>query len=75
MIATAANEDYRAVHDRMPVIIPASAYARWLDPSTPLAEVTALLRPYPAGEMEGYAVGPAVSKVANDGPECVEPAA
>jgi len=75
LITTAPNDVVRAVHDRMPVIVPAPEYARWLDPSTPLDQVTALLRPYPAGEMEGFAVGPAVGKVANDGPECLAPAA
>ena len=35
------------IHDRMPVILPASAWDRWLDPE--LDDVEALAGPAPAG--------------------------
>jgi putative SOS response-associated peptidase YedK len=32
-----------------------------------------LLQPYPANEMEGYAVSSLVNSVKNDSPACIEP--
>jgi putative SOS response-associated peptidase YedK len=73
ILTTDANEIARPIHDRMPVILGREARMLWLDadiedPSA-LKEV---LRPYPAQEMVVYRVNPAVNKVANDGPECIE---
>ena len=65
----------RPVHDRMPVILRPGDYDPWLDPATPPDQLRGLLRPYPADGMEALKVGQAVNKVANDGPECVAPAA
>jgi len=49
-------------------------YDRWLDPSTPAAELLSMLTPLPADLLEAVRVGPAVNKMANDGPECLVPA-
>jgi putative SOS response-associated peptidase YedK len=75
ILTTGPNDVVRPVHDRMPLILPRSGYARWLSHDSTVAELLALLTPYPAGEMEGYRVGPAVSNAGYDGPECVEPVA
>lgn len=64
-----------AVHDRMPVILDPGDYDRWLDPSAPIGELRALLRPFPAELMEAYEVSRAVNSVKNDTQECVEPLA
>jgi putative SOS response-associated peptidase YedK len=50
LITTSANETVGTIHDRMPVILHREAGKRWLDPKTPLADVTALLVPY-TGEL------------------------
>lgn len=73
LITTEANERVQAVHDRMPVILPAIAYDAWLDPSaTRPLELTHLLRPYPAGELVAHAVGARVNSPYNDDPTCIE---
>jgi putative SOS response-associated peptidase YedK len=41
----------------------------------PSAGVAALLRPYPPDRLAAGRVGPAVNRVANDGPECLTPTA
>ena len=73
IITTDANELSNPIHNRMPVILPLAACTPWLDPSiedpAPLAE---LLKPYPAGEMECYAVNPMVGNPRNNSPACVE---
>jgi len=67
ILTTAANDLVRPIHDRMPVIVAAADYARWLDPAVQQAEAVApLLRPYPAEEMEAYAVSPRVNSPAKD---------
>ena len=71
----AANELVGPIHERMPLILPPEAYARWLSHDTPVAQLQTLLKLYPAQGMQGVSVGPAVNKVTNDGPECIAPAA
>lgn len=68
-----ANGLMAAVHERCPVIVAPEHYGTWLDPAAEPAELAALLRP-PADELlEMVRIGPAVNKVANDGPEVQEP--
>jgi putative SOS response-associated peptidase YedK len=70
IITTSPNELMAPIHNRMPVILPREAYARWLDP-TPLfpVDLNSLLVPYPAGEMIAYPVSTLVNSPANDRPE------
>jgi putative SOS response-associated peptidase YedK len=46
IITTAANAQLTPIHGRMPVIVPESRYAAWLDPAQ---DVTGLLESYPGG--------------------------
>ena len=46
IITTDANETLEPIHHRMPVILHAEDYDRWLDPSSPADELHSLLRPY-----------------------------
>ena len=62
-----------AVHDRMPVILNPEDYDSWLDTNTPVDELRALLRPYPAERMQAQAVSRAVNSVKNDNEECIQP--
>jgi putative SOS response-associated peptidase YedK len=74
IVTTTANELLKPIHDRMPVILPASAEARWLDPQqTDLAKLRDLLQPYPPEEMECYPVSRLVNSPAHDTPECIVP--
>ncbi len=74
IITTEANERLASLHHRMPVILPESAYERWLDPSERQpAELDDLIAPYPAEEMDAYPVSTVVNSPANDVPECVAP--
>jgi putative SOS response-associated peptidase YedK len=75
LITVPANETVRPVHDRMPAILTPDRFDAWLDPATPTPDLLALQTPLPADLLEAVRVGPAVNRVANDGPECLVPAA
>jgi putative SOS response-associated peptidase YedK len=76
IITTRPNELMEPIHDRMPAIVPVEQQKLWLssgelDP----ADVGAALGPYPAQEMEVYAVSRLVNNPRNERAECVERAA
>ncbi len=75
IITTEANEKLRPLHHRMPVILPAEAYASWLDAHAPANDAAALLRPFPAEPMAFYRVSTRLNAVRNDDPACIEPLA
>ena len=73
IITTAANETVQPVHDRMPVILPSSAWEQWLDPAVNSAQqVLPLLKPY-AAAMKTNAVSAIVNSPTRDSPECIQP--
>jgi putative SOS response-associated peptidase YedK len=62
LMTTQPNELAAKVHDRMPVMLHARDVSRWLDPETTEPDqVTDLLGPYPADEMESRPVSKRVS--------------
>ena len=67
------NEKMARLHDRMPVILPASAWATWLDPGSSPAELAALLVPAPLEVIEFHPVSTEVNNVRNKGPQLTEP--
>jgi putative SOS response-associated peptidase YedK len=72
-MTTEPNDLTRTVHDRMPVILARDDEAGWLDPANhDPAKLQAMLRSYPASEMEGVNVNPALNKPSFEGPECLE---
>ena len=74
IITTEPNEVVAPIHDRMPLILPESAYELWLDPAVKdPKKLRSLLVPYPADEMEAYPVGLLVNSPANDVARCIEP--
>jgi putative SOS response-associated peptidase YedK len=73
IITCPPNELVEPVHDRMPVILAPEDYARWLDPAQ--ADGRTLLKPYPAAELEAFAVSPRVNSPQHDDPECIAPLA
>lgn len=74
IITTEANELMAPIHQRMPVILKPDECKQWLDPNTnDGAALKALLKPYPADEMEAYPVSSSVNSPANNRPDCVLP--
>jgi putative SOS response-associated peptidase YedK len=75
IVTTEPNELMATIHNRMPVIVPRELEALWLAPETRgPEELGPVLQPYPAGEMEAYAVSRLVNAPTNDRPECIAPA-
>ncbi|MEW5724788.1 MAG: SOS response-associated peptidase [Thermodesulfobacteriota bacterium] len=74
ILTTTANELVQKIHDRMPVILDSEDYASWLEGEEEnLEKKLALLRPYPAGEMESWPVSSYVNNIRHEGPHCLEP--
>ncbi|MFC1638751.1 SOS response-associated peptidase [Patescibacteria group bacterium] len=67
------NEKMKPVHDRMPVILDPERLDAWLAPDTPLKEVEAALKVFPAGRMDSHRVSTQVNSPANDSPDVVAP--
>ena len=73
IITTRPNELMESIHNRMPVILPKTAYKSWLDAANQdLDELVALLQPYPADKMLAYPVSPLVNSPRNNSPECIQ---
>lgn len=73
VITAAANADVEPVHDRMPVILPTSAFDLWLDANEDIEALKSLLQPAPAGLLEKLAVRRVVNDPRRDDPGCLEP--
>ena len=74
IITCPPNALLEEIHHRMPVILPADAYAQWLSPDEqPVDALQPLLIPYPGEEMEAYPVSRFVNRPMNDSPECIAP--
>jgi len=74
ILTTSANPLMSKIHDRMPVILSASDYDSWLDPSFENMDVLQkLLIPCSDKIMKAYPVDPYVNKPANNNPKCIEP--
>jgi putative SOS response-associated peptidase YedK len=74
IVTTGANEEVAALHDRMPVILEAPDWDRWLNESErEPSRLTPLLVPAAPGVVTLQAVDRLVNSVRNDGPELVVP--
>ena len=73
VITTSATDEVGHLHDRMPMSVPAGNWAAWLDPDFG-ADARELLS-VPVTGLSFYPVSTAVNKVANEGPELLEPLA
>jgi putative SOS response-associated peptidase YedK len=74
LLTTDANELLAPIHDRMPVILTREHYDHWLNPDIhDPKRLQPLLVPFPADEMEAYAVSRPVNDPENDVPECIRP--
>jgi putative SOS response-associated peptidase YedK len=78
ILTTGPNELMAPIHNRMPVVVPESAWDRWLDPTRTkprdLAELHGLLVPAEDEVLDAYRVSSRVNSVRNDGPDLVTPA-
>ena len=76
IVTTRANKTLAAIHDRMPVIVPAEAFDLWLDCAEDDATAAAaLIAPAPEALLECYEVSTAVNRAANDAAHLIEPVA
>ena len=74
IVTTAAAGPVRALHDRMPVILPADdAEAVWIDPTTPAEELHALLAPAGPPALAFRPVSRNVNDARHDAPDCLDP--
>lgn len=74
IITTEANELLKALHDRMPVILPQEDEPRWLDPKVDDPQLLLpLLKPYPPDKMEFYPVSTLVNSPKHDSENCIVP--
>ena len=74
IITGAANGVVAPLHDRMPLIVPANGYDRWLSSDAKTPELMELIET-DAGSLVSYPVSTFVNSAANEGPQCVEPIA
>ena len=72
IVTTTPNELVGPVHDRMPAILSADAEDAWLDPALEADAARALIRSFPAAEMDSWPVSKAVNSPRTDTPECIE---
>jgi putative SOS response-associated peptidase YedK len=73
IVTTRANDELEPLHHRMPVVLPQSAWAEWLDPQQRnVVELQRLCAPLPDGELVFHPVSKLVNKPDNNGPELVE---
>jgi putative SOS response-associated peptidase YedK len=74
ILTTEPTDAIRAIHDRMPVVIPRRAYGDWLDPTKGKGALTSLLGPFEEVPFDTVAVSFAVNDTGYDGPICIRPA-
>lgn len=74
LLTTDANAVVGEVHDRMPVILPPSAWSTWLDPELhDPARLQPLLRPLTELDLVANRVSRYVNSAAHEGPACIAP--
>ena len=68
------NSLIKPIHDRMPVVIPADSWDRWLDPGeNDLKVVRSLAGVHPSSAMASYPVSTLVNSVANNTADLLTP--
>jgi putative SOS response-associated peptidase YedK len=74
ILTISANAVLAPIHDRMPVILPRTEYARWLDPALLDTDSLApLLAPFPPEDMLAFPVSPRVNVPSIDDEKCIAP--
>ena len=74
IITTTACDAMHAIgHHRSPVMLDPEDERKWVDPVTPLAEATALLRPIPDGKLNAYPIDTAIKNPRLNGTTLLQP--
>jgi putative SOS response-associated peptidase YedK len=74
IITTEPNEIVSGLHDRMPVILPHEKEENWIRAGmVGPADLSGMLAPYPAGEMEAYPVSGNINDPGSEGPGLIQP--
>jgi putative SOS response-associated peptidase YedK len=73
IVTTTPNDAIADLHDRMPVILAAGAWDRWLGEAPDSGELLAMLQPTDDIALRVYAVNRYVNDVRRDGPDLIEP--
>jgi putative SOS response-associated peptidase YedK len=73
ILTTEAHPSIAEIHPRMPVILPRSDYAAWLDRDSPRDELLGMMVPYGERPLKADRVSPRVNKVVNDDPSLLSP--
>jgi putative SOS response-associated peptidase YedK len=73
ILTTEPNELLAPIHDRMPVMVRAEDYGRWIDPATPASQVGRLVESYPAEEMRAWEVSLLVNDPKADDARVIAP--
>jgi putative SOS response-associated peptidase YedK len=72
IVTTEPNQWMARIHNRMPAILPDNGLEAWLDPRTPVEELSSLLKPPPEDWLTCYPVdAKLVNSALVDQPECV----
>ncbi|MBN1250591.1 MAG: SOS response-associated peptidase [Bacteroidales bacterium] len=74
IITTTANELLQKLpHERMPVILEPSHEKKWLNPNTPLSDITRLLKAFPAEKMNAYPISNDIKNKKTNSRYLIEP--
>jgi putative SOS response-associated peptidase YedK len=74
IITTTPNDLLESIHDRMPVVLGADDWSRWLDPGFgDESALRSLLVPYDSSAMAEYPVSTLVNSVRNNYADCIAP--
>ena len=73
IITCAANERLTALHQRMPVVLPKSTHATWLQSETDSQTLIDLLKPAANDAFNAIAVSRFVNAPNHEGPDCIKP--
>ncbi|RYE36072.1 MAG: SOS response-associated peptidase [Sphingobacteriaceae bacterium] len=73
ILTTSPNDQVATLHNRMPVILTKEEEKLWLSDEVAPAELLKLCDPYPAEEMDKYAVSTEVNKATNNHQDLILP--
>lgn len=74
ILTTVANSLLQTIgHHRSPVLLQEENEHAWLDLSTPLADITAMLRPFPSNTFNAYPISPRIRDPRVNGSELLLP--
>lgn len=73
ILTTEARGAMRAIHDRMPLVMPPERYAAWLDPASDQPSTLSALLTSDGPELHAWPVDRAVNSPRNEGPDLARP--